>query len=118
VLRRGGLLCLEVPNAYFHLWKGRIEKSRLYQVLFHKPIYGLMPQIHFNHFTTDTCRKMLTDNGFRVLEIMVRWPTATVTQYPRGLIFLRNFWIWSSQLLFALTKVHLGNAITVIARKR
>lgn len=117
VLRKGGVLCLEVPNARFQLWKGRVEKCRLYQVLFDKPVFGLMPHIHFNHFTTDTGEKMLVDNGFQVLETMVREPTICTTRYPKGLMALLHLWIAFSQLLFALTSVHLSNAIVLIARK-
>jgi 2-polyprenyl-3-methyl-5-hydroxy-6-metoxy-1,4-benzoquinol methylase len=117
VLRKGGILCLEIPNARFQLWKGRVEKCRLYQALFDKPAYGLMPHIHFNHFTADTAEKMLVDNNFEVLETMVREPTTTMTRYPSGLTALLDLWIAFSHLLFVSTNVHLSNAIVLIARK-
>lgn len=71
ILKDAGLLVIEVPNFYTQLLKTKIL-NLLWSFTGKKYYYGLLPEIHYNHFTPKTIKKMLLRAGFGNVEITVR----------------------------------------------
>lgn len=116
VLRSGGILCIELPNALFHYLKGKIEQTNFYKTIVKQGVYGLMPDIHVNHFTIGTCNKMLNNLGFDVCELMIREPLTEIPRYSKIMVAVLNVWIRVCQLVYHITNINIAPAFIVIAK--
>ena len=101
IMTTNGTLIIEVPHFKYHYLKGKVEK------LLGLKVWGLMPHVHYQFFTPETLKRMLNNNGFRVIACGKRDITLNgKRKYSKG-------YVWLSHLL---TKV-LGSAFIMVARK-
>jgi 2-polyprenyl-3-methyl-5-hydroxy-6-metoxy-1,4-benzoquinol methylase len=115
MLKKGGVILIEVPN--FETWTVRIMGSR----------HRHFVQDHLNFFSVATLSRLLSDNGFDVIEhyfparrmsvrhLVDRWfqqylPTRVFRAVQN---FLRSTRAWEQTI-----SVNLGDILAVIARKR
>ncbi|MFC1697865.1 class I SAM-dependent methyltransferase, partial [Nanoarchaeota archaeon] len=118
LLNNKGMLVIEVPNFKYHLMKGKIEKSRLYQKIFKYPEYGLMPHVHFNYFTSKSLTKMLNNQGFKVIKIFTREITFNAdNEYSKILIYLSRIYN-NIALVLSRMNIYVGSAFILIAIKK
>lgn len=101
ILRKGGLIVIEVPNLNFILKKSyKMPLSR---------------NMHLTHFTASTLSKMLADNGFKV-----RLIESTHTGFFREQslkAFIKIIIHYTSKITVRLFGLHIDQAILIIAEK-
>lgn len=121
ILKPGGIFVCEVPNLYFQLVKGKIEKTSPYRVLVGKPVYGLMPDIHLNYFSRRTLGAMLRKAGFTSPEFHVKPRTLdrpiTSEKYPRYMNALLGCYAGFSAFALRHFSVLISNAMIAVCSK-
>lgn len=101
ILKREGVLVIQLPN--IEGLPVNLQKIR------REVWYGYWPTQHIWHFTKKTIRRLLEDEGFRILELHARKPmhyekTGSLWDIPRDLILkLSGFLNMADQITLAAT---------------
>lgn len=101
ILKRKGILVIEVPS--IEGLPVKLQKIR------GEVWYGYWPTQHIWHFTKKTIRRLLEDEGFKILELHARKPmhyekTGSLLDIPRDLILkLSGFLNMADQITLAAT---------------
>jgi len=83
LLNNKGLLVIEVPNLIYSTFKGKIEKNFIFKKLTKMEEWGLMPHIHYNHFSPEVLKSLLIKHGFKCIEIIPALYNESVEGCPR-----------------------------------
>jgi SAM-dependent methyltransferase len=102
LLRPGGVLALEVPNATFNLLRGRLRPS------------ALSPGHHLFYFTAPALRRMLVGVGFASVEV---W--CGRGGRPGGRLFntVKAAWVLGARMMERAVGWRLGPALVALATK-
>lgn len=113
VLKPGGLIVLRYPNGLQTLLKCRLVAG-----LYKKNRRAMLcagAGGHINFWDKKTTYKFLLENGFEILDLWVPKPE----KYHTSLVnILKIVYGMAAKILYAVSGIHIGNSINVIARKK
>jgi len=111
VLKIGGFLVVRVPNTDFQLLKALM----LERVFRGQPI-SLQGNLHLNHFSPASLRRLLTSSGFEVRRVEMGVSEDKVHK-SRTPLWIKKAFCWMTEVLRKTTSIQLGPTMVQCARK-
>lgn len=111
VLKPGGFLVVRVPNIGFQLLRVLVQ-----EVVFHSGRATLQADLHLNHFSPTTLRRLLRRRGFEVLREEVGVSEDTVCS-PEAPLWLKKAVCRAAEVVRSVTSIHMGPTMVLCGRK-
>jgi 2-polyprenyl-3-methyl-5-hydroxy-6-metoxy-1,4-benzoquinol methylase len=111
LLKGGGYLVVRVPNTKFQLLKAFIREDVL-----RGKRSSLQGNLHLNHFSATTLRRLLTSAGFEVVREEAGVSEDKVHQ-PRTPLWFKKAYCSTMEVLRKTTSIQLGPTVVQCARK-
>lgn len=111
LLTAGGFLVVRVPNTNFQLLKAFIRED-----IFRTKRDSMQANLHLNHFSPTTLRRLLTSTGFEVVREEVGVSEDAVYSPPLPLWFKKGY-CFMTEALRKTTSIQLGPTMVQCGRK-